>query len=60
MTHYNWTVHAPNQRRMYKRRDSIHGIKCHASATYPGAYIEIRHAGELMLSKQPGARWIKH
>lgn len=55
--HHDYLVKAPYIGRAYKRRDTFHAIKCHASLTYPGCYIELWHAGKLIAFKQPKGRW---
>lgn len=55
--HADYLIKAPYIGRAYKRRDTLHGIKCHATLTYPGAYIELWHAGALIAFKQPKRRW---
>lgn len=56
--HADYLVKAPYIHRAYKRRDTFHGIKCHASLTYRGCYVQLWRGGRMVAEKQPRGRWL--
>lgn len=51
MAHFDWKVRSLDTGRSYKRRDTLHGIKCHATQTFVGQNIAVELGGNIYAVK---------